>query len=63
MLASPSPTIERESMEEDDSVHLADAVDLFVLDLVRRDIAEMGQKRKPAWVCQTLQDVEGHAAP
>ena len=42
MLDSPSPSIERESMEEDDSVPLVDPVDSFVLDSVPRDIAEMG---------------------
>ena len=63
MLASPSLAVERESMEEDDSVPPTDPVGSFVPDSVPRDIAEMGQKRKPAWVRQTLQDVEGHAAP
>ena len=42
MLASPSPAVERESMEEDDSVPPTDPVDSFVPDSVPRDIAEMG---------------------
>ena len=32
MLASPSPVVERESMEEDDSVPLTYPVDLFISD-------------------------------
>ena len=63
VLASPSPAVERESMEEEDSVPPTTPVDSFVPDSVPRDIAEMGQKRKLAWVRQTLQDAEGHAAP
>ena len=58
MLASPSPAVERESMEDDDPVEPTDPVVSIVPDAVPRDIAEMGQKRKPAWVRQTLQDVE-----
>ena len=63
MLASPSPTIERESIEEDYSAPPTDSIDSAIPDSVPRDVAEMGQKRKPAWVRQTLQDAEGHAAP
>ena len=63
MLDSPSPMVEREPMEEDDSVPLTYPVDSFVPDSIPRDIAKMGQKRNPARVCQTLQDAEGHAAP
>ena len=48
MLASPSLAVERESMEEDDSTPPPDSIP--------RDITEMGQKRKPAWVCQTFQE-------
>ena len=33
VLASPSPAVKRESMEEDDSVPPIDLVDSFVLDL------------------------------
>ena len=62
VLVSPSPAVERESMEEDDPVAPIDPVDLIIPDSVLRDIAEMGQKRKLAWVRPTLQDVEGHAA-
>ena len=50
VLASPSPTIEREPMGEDDSVHLTDPLDSFILDSIPRDVAEMGKKRKPSWV-------------
>ena len=50
VLASPSPAVERESMEEDDSIPLTDPIDSFVPDSFPRDIAEMCQKRKPAWV-------------
>ena len=50
-------------MEEDDLVPPMDPVYSFVPDSVPRDIAEMGQKRKPQWVRQTLQDAEGHTAP
>ena len=63
VLASPSLVVEREPMEEDDSVASTDPFDSFVPDSVPRDIAEMGQKRKPAWVHQTLQDPKGHTAP
>ena len=63
VLDSPSPTIEREFIEEDDSIPSIDPFDSFVPDLVPRDIVEMGQKRKPTWVHQTLQNVECHAAP
>ena len=42
MLASPSPTVERESMEEDDPVESTYPIDLIVPDAVSRDIAEMG---------------------
>ena len=62
LLVSPSPLAERETME-DDIVEPTDPVDLVVPDLVPRDIAVMGQKRRPTWARQTLQDVEGHAAP
>ena len=63
VLASPSLAVERELMEEVDSIPSTNPVDSFVPDSVPRDITEMDQKRKPAQVCQTLQDVEGHAAP
>ena len=46
-----------------DVVEPTDPVDLIVTDPIPRDIAVMGQKRRPAWARQTLQDVEGHAAP
>ena len=49
-MASPSPAVERESMEEDDSAPPTDSVDLIIPDSVPRDIAEMGEKRKPTWV-------------
>ena len=54
VLASPSPAIERESIEEDYSAPPADSVDSVIPDSVPRDVVEMGQKRKPAWVRQTL---------
>ena len=47
----------------DDIVEPTDPVDPVVTDLVPRDIIVMGQKRRPAWARQTLQDAEGHAAP
>ena len=47
----------------DDVVEPSDLVDPVVTDLVPRDIAVMGQKRRSTWACQTLQDAEGHAAP
>ena len=50
VLTSPSLAVERESMEEDDLVELTDPVDLIVPNAVPRDITEMGQKRKLAWV-------------
>ena len=53
VLAPPSTTIE-ESMEDDDPVEPTNLVDPIVLDAIPRDIAEMGQKRKLAWVRQTL---------
>ena len=48
---------------EDDIVEPTDLVDLVVPNPVPRDIVVMGQKRRPTWARQTLQDVEGHAAP
>lgn len=42
MLASPSPVVEKESMEDDDLVELIDPVDAIVPDAVSRDIAEVG---------------------
>ena len=63
VLASPSPAVERKSMEEDDLAPPIDSVDSFIPNLVPRDITEMGQKRKLAWVRQTLQDAEGHTIP
>ena len=63
VLASPTPAVERESMEEDDKAPPADSVDSFIPYSVPRYIIEMGQKRKPAWVRQTLHDVEGHTTP
>ena len=63
MLVDPSTPVAKEFMEDDDLVEWADPVDPIVPDTVPRDIAEMDQKRKPAWVRQTLQDAEGHATP
>ena len=54
MLVDPSPPIEKKSMEDDDPVEPTDPIDPIVPDTVPRDIAEMGQKRRPAWVHQTL---------
>ena len=63
VLAAPSPLVKKESMEDDDPIEPTDPVDPIVPDAVLRDIVEMGQKRKPAWVRQTSQDAEGHASP
>ena len=62
ILVSSSPPAEREIMD-DDVVEPTDLVDLVVTNLVPRDIVGMGQKRRPAWARQTLQDAEGHATP
>lgn len=40
-----------------------DPVDPIVPDSLPRDTTVLGQKRRPTWVRQTLQDVEGHTAP
>ena len=61
-MVSPSPPIEREIID-DGIVEPTDLVDLVVTDPVPRDIVVMGQKRRPTWARQTLQDAEGHAAP
>ena len=50
MLASPSPAIERESIEEDYSTPPTDLVDSAIPNSIPRDVVEMGQERKPAWV-------------
>ena len=50
VLGSPSPVIERKSIEEDYSAPLDDSVDLVIPDSSPRDVAEMVQKRKLAWV-------------
>ena len=55
ILVSPSTPAEREIMD-DDIVEPTDPVDPVVTDPVPRDIAVMGQKRRPAWARQTLQD-------
>ena len=62
VLASPSPPAEKETLE-DDSVEPTDPVDPAVPDSVSRDTTILGQKRRPTWVRQTLQDTEGHTAP
>ena len=62
ILVSPSTPAEREIID-DDIVEPTDPVDPIVIDHVPRDIAVMGQKRRPTWARQTLQDAEGHAAP
>lgn len=62
LLASPSTPAKRETME-DDIVEPTDPVDPVIPDPVPRDIVIMGQKRRPAWARQTLQDAEGHVAP
>ena len=49
LLVSPSRPAEREIME-DDIEEPTDAVDPVVPDPVPRDIAVMGQKRRPAWL-------------
>ena len=53
LLAAP-PLVEKESMEDDDPLELTDLVDPIVPNAVPRDIAEVGQQRKLAWVRQTL---------
>ena len=50
VLASPSPLVEKESMEDNDLVEPTDPVDPVVPNAVSRDIVEVGQKRKLAWV-------------
>ena len=60
---SPTLAVERESMEEDYLAPPTDSVDSVIPDSVPIEVVEMGQKRKPAWVRQSLQDVEGHVAP
>ena len=62
LLASPSPPVEKETME-DDVIEPIDPVDPIVPDPVPRDTVVLGQKRRPAWTCQSLQDDEGHPAP
>jgi len=62
LLASPSPPAEKETME-DDVIEPIDLVDPMIPDPVPRDIAVMGQKRRPTWARQTLQDAKGHVAP
>ena len=42
VLASPSPAIERESIEEDYSAPPTDSIDSAIPDSVPRDVAEMG---------------------
>ena len=61
-MASPSPPVEKEIVE-DDIIEPIDPIDPVVPDPVPRDTAILGQKRRSAWACQTLQDFEGHAAP
>ena len=61
-MVSPSPLVEREIMDVD-AVEPTDPIDPVVTDPVPRDIAVMGQKRRPASARQTLQDAEGHAIP
>ena len=62
LLASPSAPVEKETLE-DDIIEPTDLVDPVVPDSVWRDTGVLGQKRKPAWVRQTLQDAEGQATP
>ena len=62
LLASPSPPVEKETLE-DDSVKPIDPVDPIVPESIPRDTVVLGQRRRLAWVCQTLQDAEGHTAP
>ena len=49
LLASPPPPAEKETLE-DDIVEPTDAVAPVVPDAIPRDIAILGQKRRPAWV-------------
>ena len=65
LLVSPSPPAERETMEDDIIEPIDPVVPVVpvVPDPIPRDIAMMGQKRRPTWVHQTLHDAEGHAAP
>ena len=48
---------------EDDIVEPTDPVDPIVLDSIHRDTIVLGQKRRPTWACQILQDAERHVAP
>ena len=54
VLASPSPVIERESIEEDYSAPPTNIVDSAIPNLVPIDVVEMGQKINPAWDPQAL---------
>ena len=62
LLASPSPLVEKETLEND-SVDPTDLVDPVVPDSVLRDTFVLGQRRRPAWVRRSLQDVDEHVAP
>ena len=53
LLASPSPPVEKETME-DDVIEPTDPIDPIVPDPVPRDVAILGQKRRPTWARQTL---------
>ena len=48
LLASSSPPADRETLEGD-IVEPTDPVDLVIRDPVPKNIATMGQKRRPAW--------------
>ena len=61
-MASPSPPSEKETVE-DDIIEPIDPVNPVIPDFVPRDIAILGQKRRPTWARHTLQDAEGHVAP
>ena len=53
LLASPSLAAKRETME-DDIIEPTDPIDPIVPDPVPRDVAILGQKRRPTWARQTL---------
>ena len=62
LLASPSPPAEKETLQ-DDIIEPTDRVNQVIPDPVPIDTTVLGQKRRPTWARQNLQDTEGHVAP
>ena len=48
---------------EDDIIESTDLVYPIIPNLVPRDNVVLGQKRRPSWAHQSLQDAEGHDVP